>query len=845
MAYLNSLVVTGGSRFLNKIYANSIDVSGEFGVSGNMSIGGTLNVTGATTLSSTLGVTGTGTFSGAVSVAGTLTLSKTTDASGTANNSPALIVGGAATSSHMEFSKNKIQSKNTGTTVANMSINPDGGLVTIGSGGLTVAGASTLGTANITNGNIDTASITNGTASNFNVTNIFRATRFDLQSVAQLGGAFYVSPTIMLPNSGTTFTTSIANGFLTIVISDSSITSTEIAGVVWAANAKVKASGKIGNTITGTMDGTVTAINTTAHTLTIKVSGENALSVVAGTYQSSQISNFTVMLYETSDSKPVGIILNSYGTNHLAYIDIYGGSSTTPNVRIGNIGGLTFNGSTLTNQWGIFTNNGYYSGKIVANGGAIGGFEIGTDSIHTSGVVVTSNAENSVALSSSTFTRTINGTSRTGLKLAIGSNFGVSSTGVLYVGNAIVSGAITSTSGTIGGWTIDTNSLKNGTFGTANSAIVCTGTSTAKSIGGSASISGWTFTSGANFGVTKTGSLYASDANIAGLIKTNSITATGGELNIVDTNDNICTTINTDGLIVYKDGTQIASFGETSIVGDSNYGNITTTPDGIAVQDGATALATFGADGVVIGEDGKSQVVVSPQKIEMISNDGGTHFRVDVMRNIGIYVLNQLYMGGSTNIVKLQYKTSDSVTILQPKVDNVATEHYTSTSEESGDMTIITFTFDPAYLNYRARMSVGYSMNGYSPYYTFGARKGGIGSNNIWSYVIGFGNEASAKYSIATGHDTTASGESSFSGGTGTIASGANQVVIGKYNVDNSNNVFIIGNGTDDVSRSNVMAVTNNGNVEIALDATAASGTTDGDLYAAITALGWENEVIV
>lgn len=594
MAYLNSLVVTGSSRFLNKVYAGEIEVSEELSTTGNMAVGGTLSVTGATTLGSTLGV------SGAASITGTLTLSKTTDASGTANNSPALIVGGAATGAHMEFSKNRIQSKNTGTTVANMSINPDGGLVTIGSGGLTVTGTTTLGTANITTGNISTLSATTGTAGNFNVTNILRATQYDLQSVAQLGGAFYVAPTIKLPNSGTTFTVTVANGYLTIVISDSSITSTTIAGVVWAANAKVKASGKIGNVVTGTMDGTVTAINTTAHTLTIRVAGENSAAVTAGTYSASQIDNFCVMLYQTSDSKPVGIVMNSYGTNNLAYIDIYGGSSTTPNVRIGNLGGLTFNSTTLSNQWGIFTNNGYYSGQIVANGGSIGGFEIGTNAIHTSGVQVTSNAENSVALSSSTFMRTINGTSRASLKFAIGSNFGVSSAGVLYVGNAIVSGQIISSSGTIGGWTLDANSLKNGTFGTANSAMMCTGTATAKSIGGSASISGWTFTSGANFGVTKTGTLYASDANIAGLITTNSITATGGELNIVDTNNNVCTTVNTNGLIVYKNNIQVASFGETSLIGKTSSGNVVTTSDGIIIKNGQNQLSKYNASGLCI-----------------------------------------------------------------------------------------------------------------------------------------------------------------------------------------------------------------------------------------------------
>lgn len=33
-------------------------------------------------------------------------------------------------------------------------------------------------------------------------------------------------------------------------------------------------------------------------------------------------------------------------------------------------------------------------------------------------------------------------------------------------------------------------------------------------------------------------------------------------------------------------------------------------------------------------------------------------------------------------------------------------------------------------------------------------------------------------------------------------------------------------------------------NLKLELDTTAAAGTTDGDLYAAITALGWESEVI-
>lgn len=62
----------------------------------------------------------------------------------------------------------------------------------------------------------------------------------------------------------------------------------------------------------------------------------------------------------------------------------------------------------------------------------IGGFFIGDTDIHTKDVDITSNADNSVGLSSSTFTRTINGTSRSNLKFAIGSKFGVAKDGTLY-----------------------------------------------------------------------------------------------------------------------------------------------------------------------------------------------------------------------------------------------------------------------------------------------------------------------------------------------------------------------------------------------------------------------------
>ncbi len=75
--------------------------------------------------------------------------------------------------------------------------------------------------------------------------------------------------------------------------------------------------------------------------------------------------------------------------------------------------------------------------------------------------------------------------------------------------------------------------------------------------------------------------------------------------------------------------------------------------------------------------------------------------------------------------------------------------------------------------------------------------------------------------------------------GNSATASSANQTVRGKYNTVDSNSVYadIVGNGTAD-KRSNAYALTWDGDIHIALDTEAESGT-DHDLYTIIVALEW------
>lgn len=96
---------------------------------------------------------------------------------------------------------------------------------------------------------------------------------------------------------------------------------------------------------------------------------------------------------------------------------------------------------------------------------------------------------------------------------------------VFYNGNAELTGKITATSGSIGGFNIKSSYLTYGTVGEYNSfAINPSGTSTNYNIGGR-NDNKWALMIGSNFGVTCYGNLYAENVHLKG-----KITATSGKI---------------------------------------------------------------------------------------------------------------------------------------------------------------------------------------------------------------------------------------------------------------------------------------------------------------------------
>ena len=158
--------------------------------------------------------------------------------------------------------------------------------------------------------------------------------------------------------------------------------------------------------------------------------------ITAGTMSANRVRTGTLTSY---DGK-VSIVLGDANTSGKLIID-------ATNFTIDSSGNVTI------------------TGTINATAGSIGAFTIDSNSIY-SGTKDTGTANGDITLrSSGTFTREIGGTSRSGLRFAIGSRFGVHNNGTLYATNANIAGAITANTGYIGGtsgFTIASGKLYSG-----------------------------------------------------------------------------------------------------------------------------------------------------------------------------------------------------------------------------------------------------------------------------------------------------------------------------------------------------------------------------------------------
>lgn len=453
MAQLGNLLVKGSSRFLNKVYFEDISIAGTSFFSGNISTDGTLNI-GANKASNALLY-----LNKKIAIRGVDSWLGINDTS--TNFTSGVYFGSSDVRTDKAFQVGdggkyfKINSSSLDVNVPSAFSQR-----TTHNGGLISPTISSNLISFVKNGNtlpkIDGADAT-AILNELTVLSTLRAKEYELDHVQNLGGTFMVSPSFICTEGSTSVTVSAISGSeVTFVIKDNAtLTKTEIATASWVLNSQIKLSGKIGNAILANATGTITkSVDTNNHTITVKVDvGSSTVGnfTVNTTYSGSQVSKLALMMFRNASGYRLGIYLESYSSeNKKPVINIFDGSGTDPKVVLGKLDG----------------------------------------------------------------TPKVNNVSPTGYGL--------------YSDNAFLKGTIIATSGTIGGFTLSTDSIQNGTFGQDGSVMMCLGSNNSASIGGSGNINGWTFTAGSKFGVTKNGAMYATSGKIGKYTITDSCLTTGG-----------------------------------------------------------------------------------------------------------------------------------------------------------------------------------------------------------------------------------------------------------------------------------------------------------------------------
>lgn len=502
MAQLNNLIVTGSSRFLNKVYFSN---GGTF--NGNININnGELQIYGRTALMGydswlrineskhfTSGIyCGNGTLrtDGEFQVGDNGNCFKANSSAITCNRS--LIVnagvdfGYGATirnaglelyfstpfidfhfnNSNKDFTSRIIESKE-----SVLSIN-----------GVTCS-SSNLAANNVSATNVNVSSRINADAATAIFNNVYvkdelRSTTWAIDNITNLGSTFYVSPCIIFTNPSV-YINSKSGTTVTLTITDNNIISSTIGGQTWTSGSKIKLMGRINTSVLGIVNGTMARqLNTTTAktayiTLNFATTDDCAGIEQGKTYSGSAVGDLKMMMYEvnlnvngTTKNRPVGIRMSSYNEDKKSSIDIYNGTvdDGKPIVRMGYLGGLpAVNGENPTGYGFYAVGNAFFSGRIVSGSGKIGNWNIGTDSLYV---------PNRTGISSNTGkfafwageSNSENGANGSDAVFRVGHN------GVLIATNATITGSITATSGRIGNCSIENGTL-NITNASSNYAV--------------------------------------------------------------------------------------------------------------------------------------------------------------------------------------------------------------------------------------------------------------------------------------------------------------------------------------------------------------------------------------
>lgn len=503
MAQLNNLIVTGSSRFLNKVYfSNGGTFNGNLNVNnGNININnGNLQLYGKVALQGydnwlrlnnsvngtnnpfTYGIyCGNGTLktNGEFQVGDGGNCFKANSSAITCNKS--LIVNAGADFGYGATIRNAglelyfstpfidFYFDNSNNDYTSRIIEGNKGVLNIN--GVTCS-SSNLAANNVSATNVNVSSRINADAATAIFNNVYvkdelRSTTWAIDNITNLGSTFYVSPCIIFTNPSV-YINSKSGTTVTLTITDNNIISSSIGGQTWTSGSKIKLMGRINTSVLGVVNGTMarqlnTSTAKTAYiTLNFATTNDCAGIEQGKTYSGSAVGDLKMMMYEvnlnvngTTKNRPVGIRMSSYNEDKKSSIDIYDGTvdDGKPIVRMGYLDRLpAVNGEKPTGYGFYAVGNAFFSGRIVSGSGKIGNWNIGTDSLYIpNGTGISSNTNKWAFWAGESNNK--NGASDTNAVFKVGHN------GALVATNVAINGSVTATSGRIGNCSIENGRL--------------------------------------------------------------------------------------------------------------------------------------------------------------------------------------------------------------------------------------------------------------------------------------------------------------------------------------------------------------------------------------------------
>lgn len=347
----------------------------------------------------------------------------------------------------------------------------EGGKGVLNINGVTCS-SSNLAANNVSATNVNVSSRINADAATAIFNNVYvkdelRSTTWAIDNITNLGSTFYVSPCIIFTNPSV-YINSKSGTTVTLTITDNNIISSTIGGQTWTSGSKIKLMGRINTSVLGVVNGTMARqLNTTTAktayiTLNFATTDDCAGIEQGKTYSGSAVGDLKMMMYEvnlnvngTTKNRPVGIRMSSYNEDKKSSIDIYNGTvdDGKPIVRMGALDGLPAVNSENPTGYGFYAvGNAFFSGRIVSGSGKIGNWNIGTDSLYIpNGTGISSNTNKWAFWAGESNNK--NGASDTNAVFKVGHN------GALVATNVAITGSITATSGRIGNCSIENGRL--------------------------------------------------------------------------------------------------------------------------------------------------------------------------------------------------------------------------------------------------------------------------------------------------------------------------------------------------------------------------------------------------